>query len=134
MRKFFGLAILTLLFSSCYHENKKQVIIPEILLSEDELVTVLTDLQLAEGVINLQRLQKVSIKKEFKDSVYMLVFENYGITLEDLTSNLNYYNNDPQHMELLSNLSKLKSEVELAAKKDTIPGNDTIPMNVIDEE
>jgi hypothetical protein len=127
------------LFSSCYHENKKQVIIPEILLSEDELVTVLTDLQLAEGVINLQRLQKVSIKKEFKDSVYMLVFENYGITLEDLTSNLNYYNNDPQHMELLyekvlSNLSKLKSEVELAAKKDTIPGNDTIPMNVIDEE
>jgi len=99
--------------------------VPNKLMSEDELVNILTDLQLAEGVLTYQRLQKVAGDKEFKDSIYQVVFEHYGITMEDLTENLNYYNSDPQNMEslyekILTNLSKIQSEVELAAKKDTI--------------
>lgn len=133
MRKILGLVLIALLFYSCYHENQKEVVVPDKLLSEDELVTILTDLQLAEGLISYQRLQKVNVKKDYKDSVYNLVFENYEISIQDLTSNLDYYNNDPQNMELLyekvlSNLSKLQSEVEVAAKKDTIN------VNVIEEE
>lgn len=125
MRKILGFVLIAFLFFSCYHENQKEIVVPEKLLSEDELVEVLTDLQLAEGLITYQRLQKISVKKDFKDSVYNLVFENYGLTIPELTSNLNYYNNDPQNMEILyekvlSNLSKLQSEVEVAAKKDTV--------------
>lgn len=125
MQKFFGLVLISLLLSSCYHENKQEVVVPDKLLSEDELVLIMTDLQLAEGVITYNRLQKLSRNNDFKDSVYNLVFKNYEISLEELAENFNYYNTDPQNMELLyervlSNLSKLQSEVELAAKKDTI--------------
>lgn len=126
MRKFLRLVIISLLFSSCYHENKPEVVVPERLLSEEEMVLIMTDLQLAEGVITYNRLQKLSRNSKFKDSVYNLVLTNYKISLDELISNFDYYNSDPQKMELLyekvlSNLSKLQSEVELAAKKDTIP-------------
>lgn len=125
MQKIFSLVLISLLLSSCYHENKQEVVVPDNLLSEDELVLIMTDLQLAEGVITYSRLQKLSRNNDFKDSIYNLVFKNYEISLEELADNFNYYNSDPQNMELLyekvlSNLSKLQSEVELAAKKDTI--------------
>ena len=125
MQKFFSLVLIALLFNSCYHDNKQEAVVPDKLLSEDELVKVMTDIQLAEGIITYQRFQRANIKKEYKDTVYMVVLSNYGLTVNDLNDNLDYYNSNPENMELLyekvlSNLSKLQSEVELAAKKDTI--------------
>jgi len=128
MKKIFSFLLLLFLFISCYQEHKEDVRVPDKLMTEEELVNTLTDLQLAEGVLTYQRLQKVGGDKEFKDSIYQVVFEHYGITLEELTENLDYYNSDPQNMELLydkilTKLSKIQSEVELAAKKDTIQQN-----------
>lgn len=125
MKNIFSFLVILFLFNSCYQEHEEEVRVPDKLMSEEELVNTLTDLQLAEGLLTYQRLQKVGGDKEFKDSIYQVVFEHYGITLEELTENLNYYNSDPQNMELLydkilTNLSKIQSEVELAAKKDTI--------------
>lgn len=125
MRNFFKLILIGLVLSSCYHENKPEQILPEKLLSEDELVSVMTDLQLAEGVISHQRIKRANGRKDYKDTVYNVILEHYELSLGDLNENFDYYNSDPQNMELLyekvlSNLSKLQTEVELSSKKDTI--------------
>ena len=125
MQNFFKLILISLVLSSCYHETRPELIRPEKLLSEDELVSVMTDLQLAEGVISHQRIKKANGRKEYRDTVYNVILDHYELSLSDLNENFDYYNSDPQNMEMLyervlSNLSKLQTEVELAIKKDTI--------------
>ena len=99
---------------------------PDPFLTEDQLVGVLTDLQLAEAVINYDRLQKITNKRDFKDTIYNLIFKHYNITAEQLSDNLDYYNFDPKNMErlyeeVLSNLSTLQSEIQVEAlTNDTI--------------
>lgn len=111
---------------SCYHENKPEAVAPDKLFTEDMLVDILTDIQLAEGIINQQRLQKVKSDKGFKDTIYIVLFKKYDITLKELNENLDYYNTDPEYMEglfdkVLENLSKMQAEIQVeAARKDTV--------------
>lgn len=110
------------IFSSCYHENKIKVEKPEDLISINIMTEIITDIQLAEGIISHNRGIRVNATKRYKDSLYTKVFKNYGISAETFRENINYYHHDPILMEdvyerVLANLSKIQSEVELEAKK-----------------
>lgn len=126
MRNFLVVILMTMVIVSCYHENKPEAVAPDKLFTEDMLVDILTDIQLAEGIINQQRLQKVKSDKGFKDTIYIVLFKKYDITLKELNENLDYYNTDPEYMEglfdkVLENLSKMQAEIQVeAARKDTI--------------
>ena len=84
------------------------------------------NIQLAEGVISYQRVLKYRKTSDFKDSLYSVVLDHYELSLDELNENLDYYNSDPNNMELiydkvLSKLSRLQSENSVAAsKKDTL--------------
>lgn len=120
------LLLIIIGLSSCYTENKSIIKAPESLMSEELVIEILTDLQLAEGIISHSRLGKTSIKREFKDSIYQVVFDHYEITAEQLNENLDYYNHDLEHMEkmyeqVLTNLSKYESEIMLEEnEQDTV--------------
>ncbi len=122
MLKNLFLLLIVVGLSSCYTENKPTIDPPESLMSEKLVIEILTDLQLAEGIISHNRLGKTSTKRSFKDSIYQVVFDNYQITAEQLYENLDYYNNDAEQMEkmyeqVLTNLSKYESEIMLEEKK-----------------
>jgi hypothetical protein len=113
--RFVFFLLLPLLFS-CYHENKPEVEVPERLLSESEMVAVLTDVRLAEGALIYRKTRRIE-QEEFRESAYKHIFANYGMTAKILNQNINYYNNDPEKMELiyeqvLAKLSRMDSEIQ----------------------
>ncbi len=119
MTKLFSFIFIALLLSSCYTENKPEVKPPEKLLSEDIIIDILTDIQLAEGIIVNRRSSKTTVPKSFKDSIYQVIFDHYQITARELNENLDYYNNDPEQMEeiyeeVLSRLSQKETEIRIA--------------------
>lgn len=89
------LVIISLLFlASCSSEKKKQA--SEVLLSEEQMVDVMTDVQIMEGIVSYKRNsnQKTAYLKTIG---YDTLFSHYGITDSIFEENLRYYNDvDPQ--------------------------------------
>ena len=122
MSKNIILIIIILGLNSCYNENKPVVETPDFVMSEEMVIDILTDIQLAEGIITNSRLGKTTVKRDFKDSVYQVIFDHYEITAEQLTKNLDYYNSDVEKMEkmyekVLENLSVHETEIRITDKK-----------------
>lgn len=84
---------------------------PERLLTEQEMIDVLTDVQIIEADINYQKNQERDHKEEdsvktapkdyFKMSreYYDQLFEHYGITDSIFVQNLRYYTEQPEMLE-----------------------------------
>jgi len=90
---FFSLIILFFLVA-CSNEKKKQA--PEVLLSEAQMVEVMTDVQIMEGIISYKK--NTNQKSAYIKTVgYDTLFSHHGITDSIFEENLKYYNNvDPQ--------------------------------------
>lgn len=110
------LVVFTIIFiTSCYHENKPQVNIPDTILSKGEMVSILTDIYVAEGTIAYHRTKK-ELTQEISTRYYKQIFQKHNINHRILKDNLRYYNSTPEIMEdimedVLANLSMLQSEV-----------------------
>jgi hypothetical protein len=123
-RKISLLFFLITLFS-CYHENKEVISEPHKLLSKEQMVDILTDLQLSEGILTYRRIEKLPVKN-YGESLYSKVIEEHHLTREQLQENIDYYNNNPKVMEkiydeVLARLNKMQTELSLqAAKLDSI--------------
>ncbi|MEJ2596018.1 MAG: DUF4296 domain-containing protein [bacterium] len=88
-------------------------------MSEEVIINMLTDIQLAEGIIVDQRSAKTNVSRSFKDSLYQVIFDHYQVTAQELNENLDYYNNNPEQMEdiyeeVLSRLSQKETEIRMA--------------------
>ena len=120
--KYIVFFLLTFILFSCYTENKPPHDKPQTFLSEKEMVEILTDIQLAEGVLVYHRQKLADPSDQCKDSLFQAVFDHYGISGEVLRENINYYNTNPKLMEklyekVLTNLSKKQSEITIIATK-----------------
>ena len=123
MSKYIFLFPLLMLIVSCYNENKPATLKPDPLLTEHELVEIITDIQIAEGVLVFHRQYKIKTSDELKDSLFQVVFDHFGISSKLFRENINYYNTMPDVMEdiyedVLTNLSKKQSELKLEAEKN----------------
>lgn len=97
---------------------------PERLLSEQEMISIMTDLQIIEADINYQKTQeheqqeKDSVKIAPKDYIkmsrdyYAQLFEHYGITDSIFSQNMRYYTERPDVLEKImdSVLQRLTKE------------------------
>ncbi len=122
IHRIFFILLLPLLFS-CYHENQIEVEVPEHLLSESDMVSIITDVQLTEGALTYRRTLRIE-QQGFRKSAYEQIFSTYGITAKILNDNFNYYNNDPEKMELiyeqvLAKLSRMEGELK-KEESDTV--------------
>lgn len=96
-----------LLFSAC--GNKSNAFVPERLLTEQEMIDVMTDVQIIEADINYQktheREQNDSVKPMPKDfaktsaEYYRQLFEHHGITDSVFAQNIRYYTERPAVLE-----------------------------------
>lgn len=119
-----AIPILLLLFSSCYTENRHTVIIPDKLFSEEEMISIMTDVQLLEGALNYNRVIK-RWNKELKQPYYNEVFLEYNITAKDFKQNLDYYNSDPKNMErifekVIENINQELGIVEIKIAEERV--------------
>ena len=88
MKKLLILLFVICLFLSCSSEKKKQV--PTVLLSETEMVDVITDVQIMESAIAYKK--NINQPTEnLKTIGYDTLFAHYGITDSIFKANMVYY-------------------------------------------
>ena len=88
MKKLLFLLFVICLFFSCSSEKKKQA--PTVLLSETQMVDVLTDVQIMEAAIGYKK--NINQPTEYlKTRGYDTIFAHYGITDSIFKANMVYY-------------------------------------------
>lgn len=94
MNKALLLLFVICFFFSCNSEKKR--IAPSVLLSEEQMVDVMTDVQLMEAAITYKK--NLNQQTEYMKTVgYDTLFAHYGITDSIFKLNLTYYNEaEPQ--------------------------------------
>lgn len=129
---------LGIILFSCYHGNNEKNNEPETIVPFDKMANIVTDIQIAEGIIINNRSARMNMDKAYKDSLYHKIFHHHGITLEIFKDNINYYNNNPGQMEqmyelVLENLSKMQGEVTMNSqkKKEEIEDREDIKKDTI---
>ncbi|MBR1513622.1 MAG: DUF4296 domain-containing protein [Bacteroidales bacterium] len=120
MKQKYLIVLIAMLFSAC--GNKSKTFVPERLLTEPEMINVMTDVQIIEADINYQKTQEReqndSVKPQPKDFVkmskdyYSQLFERYGITDSIFSQNIRYYTERPAVLEKImdSVVQRLKRE------------------------
>lgn len=89
---------VTLLMASC--EEKTEVTPPSVLLSEQQMTEVMTDVQILENAINYRRGKNIKVSN-LKSRGFDAVFSHYGITDSIFLENLDYYNSNPEKMKTI---------------------------------
>jgi hypothetical protein len=88
MKKSLLLLFVICFFFSCSSEKKKQA--PTVLLSETEMVDVITDVQIMEAAIGYKK--NVNQPTEYLKTIgYDTIFSHYGITDSIFKANMVYY-------------------------------------------
>ena len=96
---------------SCGNKQTK-VTAPNVLLSEPQMVEIMTDVYILENAINHRRGKSISTNN-LKTKGYESLFEHYGITDSVFYENVDYYNDNPVVMKrvmdsVLVNFQKIK--------------------------
>lgn len=115
MGKYIWPLIVLLIMNSCYQVNEKQAKIPDVLLTEQQLAEVITEMQITEAGFAIS--EKMKLERNKKPFYYKAIMEKYDVTLDDIRDNIIYYQSQPKVMEhiyetVLKNLSKIQSEVK----------------------
>ena len=103
MKRLFLIALLFVLATACGHKDKG--FMPDRLLSEQEMIDVLTDVQIIEADINYQKSMEREQGETPKDysrltqSYYDQLFEHHGITDTIFSQNIKYYTERPAVLE-----------------------------------
>ena len=108
MKRFALIILLFVLVTAC-GGHKDKGFIPDRLLTEQEMIDLMTDVQIIEGDITYQKTRERelsdSIKIKPKDYVklseeyYDQLFEHYGITDSIFKQNIRYYTEQPALLE-----------------------------------
>jgi hypothetical protein len=105
MKRLTIIALLFVLVVSCDHKDKG--FMPEPLLTQKEMIDIMTDVQIIEADINFQKNQMREAEEAPKDfrgmtqSYYDQLFEHYGVTDSIFSQNMRYYTGHPDQLEII---------------------------------
>ena len=88
---------MLLLLLSC-NDKQAKVTTPNVLLSESQMVEIMTDVYILENAINYRRGKSISVNN-LKTKGYEALFNHYGITDSIFFDNMDYYNENPLLMK-----------------------------------
>lgn len=112
MKQLLFLLVISCFFFSCSSEKKKQA--PEVLLSEEQMVDVVTDVQIMEATISYKK--NTNQKTAYLKTVgYDTLFSHHGITDSIFEENMKYYN-DVEPLTLIRIMDSV--EVRLGRMKN----------------
>ena len=103
--------VLLFLLAAC--ENKSKTVMPSHLLTEQEMIAIMYDVQILEADMNYRKSNGKMIG-DMPREYYQQLFEHYGITDSIFNQNMRYYTQDPATMErimdsVMERLSKEQS-------------------------
>lgn len=81
--------------------SKETIVPPEDLLSETQMIDILTDVQLIEGELNFRRSEGEDIQGR-NNLYYTQLFEHYGINDSIFNDNIRYYTEKPAILERIT--------------------------------
>jgi lipoprotein NlpI len=122
-----GFFVIFLVLSACANKKQEQIEKPQLLISEEKMAEILSEIQLVEAYLN----QVPFSKRGNNDSDYVyypVLFEKYKISKEDFLDNLTYYAKQQEKIEgiytnaiiLLTKLKAKDLEMQLQLKLDSI--------------
>lgn len=86
-----------LFLTSCF-KNKEETTAPSVVLTEKQMVDIITDVQIIEQAINYRQGKNVKTTN-LKTKGFDAIFDHYGITDSIFFKNLDYYNSNPVIMK-----------------------------------
>ena len=100
-----------LLFSACDHKGKEST--PKRLLTEQEMVAIMADIQIIEADLTSRKTNQQDITG-LPQQYYDQLFEHYGITDSIFMENIRYYTYSPATLErimdsVVQRLTKVQS-------------------------
>lgn len=127
IRRFVGFLGIIFLLSSCAEKKQEVLEVPKVLITEEDMAEILSEVQLIEAYLNQIPYSKRG--KNDSDYVYFpLLFEKYKISKTDFLENLAYYSHNEETIssiydKTIIRLNKLKAkdlEIRLEMKLDSI--------------
>lgn len=127
IRRFVGFLGIIFLLSSCVEKKQEVLEVPKVLITEEDMAEILSEVQLIEAYLNQIPYSKRG--KNDSDYVYFpLLFEKYKISKTDFLENLAYYSHNEETIssiydKTIIRLNKLKAkdlEIRLEMKLDSI--------------
>ena len=127
MKRFVFIVFALLLFSAC--GDKSNTFVPDRLLTEQEMIDLMTDVQIIEADISHQKTQE----RERNDSIphapfdpaklsrlyYDQLFEHYGITDNILSENMKYYTMHPADLErIMDSVTQRLTKEQSESRRD----------------
>ena len=94
---------------SCNNKQTK-VTIPNVLLSESQMVEIMTDVYILENAINSRRGRSISTNN-LKTKGYEELFSHHNITDSIFFENMDYYNDNPVMMKRVMDSVVVKFEM-----------------------
>ncbi|MEZ5197170.1 MAG: DUF4296 domain-containing protein [Bacteroidales bacterium] len=122
---FIGFVLWSVFLSNCTQSIDKRSKPPDDLLSREEMVDIIVDLELYDAIINTE-----SKKKDNKDTVnykkfhlYNSILEKHSITREQFNRSFEYYQNDLDFLDgiyadVITRLSKMKTDADQAKEEE----------------
>ncbi len=105
-----------------FFQCKSNESIPENILNDDKMVSILTDIHLAEGYSRINGVYGDSAK-EVLPAYYELILKKHNVERKVFTDSYYYYSTEPEKMnnimnEVIINLSKLESGIKAGENKE----------------
>ena len=113
--------VITLLFplllASCGH-GKSNTVTPSRLLSEQEMVSLLTDMQIIEADLSFRKTNQEDLTG-LPQRYYGQLYEHYGITDSIFAENLRFYTEQPAVAErIMDSVSQRLTKVQSESRRD----------------
>ena len=130
MTKILSGFILILILGSCYRTEKDPSFNMNLVLPADSMVTLLTDLHLADGVIIMLKDKKQPIK-HLSNEYLEAVLQKHSVDTDQFEESMRYYAYHTEELDdvyerVITELSKKESLVISKKETDTI-SNDSLP-------
>jgi hypothetical protein len=111
MKSVWLFSFLILFFSDC---KRKEQSVPSVIIPEEKMVEILTDIRLAEGSYKVLIENGVSAN-DYIDSSYRFIYQSHQITSKQMDTSMKYYSMNPDNMEKM--LKKVSLRIEEIGKK-----------------
>jgi len=119
MKKYFIFLILAISLASCYNKSSEPEFNMDMVLPADSMISLLTDLHMADGIINTLKSKKQPAG-HLANEYYEIILEKHSITREIFEESMRYYS---YHAEKLDNI--YEQVITDLSKKESILKADT---------
>lgn len=114
--------IVVLVLAGCYHDAPEAKFDMSLVIPQDSMIVLLTDLQLVDATINLKAKEGRPIS-EYAGEYSRQVLDKHGVTREEFNESIRYYSfyvekMDEIYEQVIINLSKKEAEILQPAQRE----------------